>query len=103
MRVAILEAAQADELNETIGNRAALGHGLASRFRAELDVLPRCLPRKQCIGLEHHPTLGTRPFDRPIVITKRSTRRPFEPRDAAQQRGLAAAARLITQDSHMRG
>ena len=57
------------------------------------DVAEHGLPGKQRELLEHRPAVGPRPGDRLSRYRNASCRRPHEPADDVEERGLAAARR----------
>ena len=79
------------------GNRPYAFRGCAGASN-RTGVFRDRVPRKQRIILEYHSSIWTRPSSRPTTHEQLAQRRLFKPRDAAQERALAASARTEQAD-----
>src|ERR687896_463094 len=92
-RVGVLEAAQADQVEQLVRLALGLPVELPAELRREQRVLQRGAPRQQGRALEHQRHVLPRLDHLPAVYRDASVREWDEPGDQAEQRGLAASAR----------
>src|SRR5690606_9255654 len=94
----VLEALEADLVD--VGSDDVPGLGVPPPLlpEAEGDVLRHREPGKERVGLENHAPVGARAGDAAPVEPHLARAGPVEPRDDAQERGLAAAGRAENGD-----
>ncbi len=99
----VFKPAQANLVDIIIDNFARLFFRHTFFAQAETNILPNGEPWKQCIGLEHHAAIGTRPFDGLTFQCHRAGAWLVETGNDAQKRGLAAARRAENGDKIILG
>src|SRR4029079_17157828 len=92
IRIVLLEAGKADEIEVVLHALPDHGGGRASPRPAERSVVVNGFPRQQAEMLEHHGDAVRWPGDRLAMNRELTGADLGQSRDAAQQRGLAAAA-----------
>src|SRR5690349_7142801 len=103
MRKRIRESVEADQFERGVDarRRTVARCAIASRslrFGAKADVVAHGAPREQRRVLKHHDARRVRPGNRLAVRMQGAVSRRIEPRDEAQQGGLAATARPEQRD-----
>ena len=96
VRLALREAAELDHVEHAPRARLDLGRGPLQPPHPERDVLGHRHVGEERVLLEdgvHRPPVGRQPLDLLAVEEDRALGHVLEPRDHAQQRGLAAAGR----------
>src|SRR4051794_28366007 len=91
LRPVVLETGEANALDKTVDDAAALGFAHAALAQAEGDVLTHRQPREQGVGLKHHAAICARARHLASVKHDAAGGRPVEACDDAQQRGFSAA------------
>ena len=94
----VLEAAQADEIDELHGAIIPLGLADALELEVEGDVVDRRQPRHQGRLLEHHAAVRARPLHLLAVDQRPPGSRLLEAGDDVEQGRLAAAGRAEQAD-----
>ena len=97
-RIGVLEAAQADQVEQLVGLSLGARVELLAELRRQQRVLERGAPRKQGRALEHQRDVLPRLGDLAAVHRDPSVRERDQAGDEAQQSGLAAAARAHDRD-----
>src|SRR6185369_1475123 len=87
----VFEAGQADPLDESIRDLAAIRLGYPALAQAERDVFAHGEPWEQRVRLKHHPAIRAGSRDFLPVQDDVAAGRPIEPGDDPQQRGFSAA------------
>lgn len=90
--VPVLEAGEADEVQELSGPVRSFTAWDAGRLQPEFDVAERRPPRQQGVLLEDDAPVQARSGDRLPVEQDPAGRRPGQSAEQVQERGLAAAA-----------
>jgi hypothetical protein len=77
----VLEARQADAMDEPIGDLAAIRRGYPAFAQAKRDILAHGQPREKRIGLEHHAAIRARSRDRASIQNDAAAGRSVKPGD----------------------
>src|SRR5437899_470507 len=93
LRPVIPKAGQADPMDESIGDLAAVRLGYPALAQAERDVFAHRQPREQRVRLKHHAAIGAGSRDLVPVQDDAAAGRPVKPGDDPQQRGFSATRR----------
>ena len=93
LRPVVLKAGQADPMDESIGDLAAIRLGYPALAQAERDVFAHRQPREQRVRLKHHAAIGAGSRDLLPVQHDAAAGRPVKACDDAEQRGFSAARR----------
>src|SRR4051812_33493436 len=95
MWVCLFKPREANKSEERLKLALQIGRTLVAvvpELQTEQNIFRDRVPRKQRIILEYHTSIWTRPSSRPTAHEQLAQRRLFKPRDAAQERALAASA-----------